>query len=72
MTNSIRVKCNDITIEKLLEKITSKYTPEQRKKMKVYVANNEELDHIFKDFYIDTDNESGFIVIEPIFDNEIE
>lgn len=68
----MRSKCDNITIEELINILMKRYTTEQRKKLKVYVANNEELDHIFESFYIDTDTENDFMTIAPIFDKEVE
>ncbi len=61
---------NEMTIEDFIKWVKAKYTPEQRKKLKLYVASDEELNEIYRKFYVD--EEDDYIVLAGLTGSEIE
>jgi len=61
---------NEMTIEDFIKWVKAKYTPEQRKKLKLYVASDEELNEIYRKFYVD--EEDGYIVLAGLTGSELE
>ena len=62
----------NISIQDLIDTLTKRYNAEQRKILRVYISSDEELNNIYRDFYIDTDTESGYIVLAGLTGSEIE
>ncbi len=60
----------EMTIEEFISWLKENYTPEQRKKMKLYIASDEELNEIYRKFYVD--EEDGYIVLAGLTGSELE
>jgi intergrase/recombinase len=60
----------EVTIEEFMTWLKAHYTPEQRKKLKLYIASDEELNEIFKKFYVD--EEDGYIVLAGLSGTELD
>lgn len=59
----------EVTIQEFIDFLNSKYTEKQRKTKKLYVASDEELNQVFRKFYISED--SKFIALAGLTGTEI-
>lgn len=60
----------EMTIQEVIDYLNKRYTEKQRKTKKLYIASDEELNQIFKKFYISED--SKFIVFAGLTGTELE
>lgn len=60
----------EMTIQEVIDLLNSKYTEKQRKTRKLYIASDEELNQIFKEFYISEDRR--FIIFAGLSGTELD
>lgn len=60
-----------ISLQRLIDCLERQFTAAERKKLKVYVSSDEELNNIYRDFYIDINKSEGYIALAGLDGTEL-